>query len=75
VMKGAWNLKVSRLMGWVFLNGQWDLVHHMNPDLPWQLLPNEGARSAEPISYWRQYLKMWGGPRPNQEPAPTAIKP
>lgn len=74
VMKGAWNLKVSRLMGWVFLNGQWDLVHHMVPDLPWQLLPNEGAKSAEPVSYWKQYFKMWGGPRPNPEPAPTAIE-
>ena len=74
-MKGAWNLKVSRVMGWVFLNGQWDQVHHMYPDLPWQRLPEEGARSSAPVSYWKQYFKMWAGPRPNLEPAPTAIEP
>ena len=28
VINGAWNLKVSPLMGWMFLNGQWDKVHH-----------------------------------------------
>ncbi|MCU7884357.1 MAG: fatty acid desaturase [Candidatus Thiodiazotropha sp. (ex Lucinoma annulata)] len=73
VMNGAWNLKVSKLMGWIFLNGQWDLVHHKYPELPWQRLPELGSSSTKPISYWKQYFRMWAGPRPNREPAPTAI--
>jgi fatty acid desaturase len=75
VMNGAWNLKVSRVMGWIFLNGQWDLVHHNYPDLHWQDIPEVGVQSAKPISYWKQYFRMWAGPRPNREPAPSAIDP
>jgi len=74
VMNGAWNLKVSRMMGWIFLNGQWDLVHHNYPRVHWQDLPTLRSTSRKPISYWRQYLKLWTGPRPNWEPAPVALE-
>ena len=73
VMNGAWNLRVSRLMGWIFLNGQWDLVHHQHPNARWQELPVLGKTSQRPIPYWRQYLRLWAGPRPNREAAPVAL--
>ena len=73
VLNGAWNLRVSRPMGWIFLNGQWDLVHHNHPKVRWQQLPELGKTSRRPIPYWRQYLKLWAGPRPNTEPAPVAL--
>lgn len=73
VMNGAWNLRVSRLMGLIFLNGQWDLVHHNHPRVHWQHLPALGTSSQPPISYWRHYLKLWAGPRPNKEAAPMAL--
>lgn len=73
VLNGAWNLRVSPVMGWIFLNGQWDLVHHLEPGLRWQDLPAKGATSRTPIPYWRQYLRLWAGPRPNTEAAPLPL--
>ncbi|MEA3412910.1 MAG: fatty acid desaturase [Pseudomonadota bacterium] len=73
VVNGAWNLTVSRLMGGIFLNGQWDLVHHNHPHAHWQELPELGKASRPPSPYWRQYLSLWAGPRPNPEPAPVAL--
>lgn len=73
VVNGAWNLQVSRLMGWIFLNGQWDLVHHNHPNVRWQKLAELGKTSRRPIPYWNQYLKLWAGPRPNTEPAPVML--
>lgn len=73
VIDGAWNLTASRPMGWILLNGHWDLVHHQHPRAHWQELPGLGSDSHAPISYWRQYLRLWAGPRPNPEPAPAAL--
>ena len=73
VRDGALNLTVSRPMGWVLLNGQWDLVHHQRPHLPWVYLPEEGKKSQPPVSYLQQYLKLWKGPRPNPESAPAVL--
>lgn len=70
VREGAHNLKVGKIMGWVLLNGQWELVHHQYPSLPWIYLGQYGARSTPPISYWRHYLRLWKGPQPNPAPAP-----
>jgi fatty acid desaturase len=74
VLNGAHNLKVGRLMGWILLNGHWDLVHHNHPSARWQTLSELGRTSRDPIPYWKQYFKQWLGPRPNHQSAPTAIK-
>ena len=74
VLEGAHNLKVSRIMGWIFLNGHWDLVHHAKPNARWQQLPELGKNSRAPIPYWSQYFKQWAGPRPNAEAAPVALE-
>lgn len=71
IVNGAHNLTVSRPMSWVLLNGQWDLVHHQHPSLPWQSLPEKRDSTRTPIDYWKQYFRLWLGPRPNTEPAPV----
>jgi fatty acid desaturase len=74
VINGALNLKVGRVMGAILLNGQWDLVHHQKPWLPWTSLPEAGTRSAPPVSYARQYLRMWRfGMLPATETAPAPL--
>lgn len=74
VVNGALNLEVGALMGTILLNGQWDLVHHQKPWLPWNALPAEGRFSAAPVSYGSQYLRMWRlGMLPVREPAPAPL--
>ncbi len=74
VVNGALNLKVGRVMGAILLNGQWDLVHHQKPWLPWTALPEEGRRSAPPVDYVSQYLRMWRlGMLPVSEAAPAPL--
>jgi len=60
---GALNLKLGPLMEKFLLNANWHLLHHQQPDIPWHLLP-EYAQQPPDISYWRQYLRLWTGPRP-----------
>ena len=73
VVNGALNLRVSRPMAWLLLHGNWDLVHHQKPWLPWTELRAAGRSSVPPVSYARQYLRMWRGPRPATEPSPARL--
>lgn len=75
VVEGASNLKVSRLSGAILLNGQWDHVHHKFPFLPWSELTNTKYHEQTPVSYFRRWLSLWGGMRPNTEKAPEVITP
>jgi fatty acid desaturase len=62
VKKGALNLLVSRPMEYLFLNGNWDLVHHQHPHVSWIYLKVLGKKSQSPVSYWKQYFRLWRGP-------------
>ena len=73
VKNGALNLSVSRLMSWILLQGQWDLVHHQHPHVSWIHLPELGRTSNKPKSYIRQYLRLWKGPRPCTERGPDIL--
>ena len=73
VVNGALNLRVSRPMAWLLLQGNWDLVHHQRPWLPWTELAGEGRHSAPPVGFWGQYVRMWAGPIANTEPAPMRL--
>lgn len=73
VINGALNLHVSRPMSWLLLKGNWDLVHHQKPWLPWTALEEEGRNSVAPVSYWKQYFRMWLGPVPAKEPGPQRL--
>ncbi len=73
VVNGALNLRVSGWMSWLLLKGNWDLVHHQYPWLPWTQLQTYGQHSAPQVDFWPQYWRMWRGPIPNREPAPDRL--
>ncbi|MCP5155253.1 MAG: fatty acid desaturase [Ectothiorhodospiraceae bacterium] len=73
VRDGAMNLGVSRPMAWVLLNGHWDRVHHRHPGLPWTALPAAAAGDRIDLPYWRQYLRLWRGPRRCEAPGPAPL--
>ncbi|MCB1784654.1 MAG: fatty acid desaturase [Gammaproteobacteria bacterium] len=73
VRDGALNLRVSRPIGWLLLNGHWDRVHHQHPHLPWRYLPEIGQAEGYDRDYLNQYLSLWSGPRPCNEPAPAVL--
>ncbi len=68
IREGAWNLRVSAPVRWLFLNYHLHLNHHRRPDVPWLHLP-EQSREADPYpSFWKIYRQMWRGPRPAASP-------
>ena len=73
VVNGALNLRAGRLMSSILLKGNWDLVHHQQPWLPWTALEAQGRRSAAPVAFWPQYWRMWRGPVPVAEAAPERL--
>jgi len=73
VKNGALNLSVSRPMSWILLQGQWDLVHHQHPHMSWIHLPALGENSEKPVSYLRQYINLWKGPRLCSETGPPML--
>lgn len=74
VINGALNLRVSPAMSWILLKGNWDLVHHQKPWLPWTELERNGNGAYSSVGVWRQYLRMWRGPVPATTPSPQRLK-
>ena len=64
VHDGAWNLKVSRIVQYLFLNYHHHRAHHQHPNVPWLHLSRYVDFSEERPSFLRIYLRMWRGPRP-----------
>ncbi|EEF61880.1 fatty acid desaturase [Pedosphaera parvula] len=75
IMEGAWNLRHTRLMSLILLNGEWDKNHHRRPDVSWYYLPRLSSPAEVRPGYLKQYLRQWLGPRPNTEPAPVVSSP
>ncbi len=73
VIEGASNLSVGKLHGMILLNGQWDHSHHKFPFLPWTELSSPQYHTVQPTSYFRRWLSLWKGMRPNFEKAPSVI--
>jgi len=71
IADGAHNLATSRLHQALLLNGNWDVVHHLAPAVPWIHLPELGRQSRPPIPYLGQWLSLWRGPRLATEPGPV----
>ena len=72
VYEGAWNLRVNRLVQYIFLNYHHHRIHHLYPTVPWLYLERYIDKSEERPTFLSIYLKMWAGPRPlpqEQEPA------
>lgn len=64
VREGAWNLRVSAPVRWLFLNYHHHLAHHQNPGVPWVELGRYVDPSAPRPTWLGVYLSMWRGPRP-----------
>jgi len=62
--EGAWNLRVTPPVRWLFLNYHYHLTHHQAPHLPWIHLPTRVVPGSPQPSFWRIYLRMWRGPQP-----------
>jgi fatty acid desaturase len=75
VLDGALNLRVNRLMSFLFLNGEWDLNHHRYPMVPWPYLPQLSTPEEPRVDYLRQYWRQWLGPRLCTEPPPESLAP
>jgi fatty acid desaturase len=66
VVKGAWDLRVSRLSRWLALNYHYHLAHHSHPTAPWTKLPGLATREGQP-TFWQVYWSLW---RNGVQPAP-----
>ena len=64
IKNGAWNLRVNRVVQWLFLNYHHHLAHHQHPSVPWIHLPHYVDFSAPRPTFLGVYLSMWRGPRP-----------
>jgi len=73
VVEGASNLRVNRVVQWIFLNYHHHLAHHRNPDVPWIHLPRFVDFDAPRPSFLKTYLSLWAGPRLTNEPAPAPL--
>jgi fatty acid desaturase len=73
VIEGAWNLRFWPVARWAFLNYNYHLVHHRQPNVPWVYLPRlVRAGDANP-TFWQIYLRLWLGAR--KAPAGPGPKP
>ena len=67
VLKGARNLRTSRLLDLVWLNHNWHRNHHAQPTVPWLYLPLLGIDHEARGNLVSAYFKMWHGPQPATE--------
>lgn len=64
VRNGAWNLRVNRVVQYLFLNYHHHKAHHQHTDVPWLYLPKYVDYSEHRPSFLTVYRNMWLGPRP-----------
>ena len=71
VHEGAWDLRVSAPVRWLFLNYHYHRAHHRHPRVPWLHLGRYVDEAAPRPSFLRVWAAMWRGPRP----LPAAVDP
>lgn len=67
VHDGAWNLRVSRIVQYLFLNYHHHKAHHQNPHVSWLHLPKYVDFSEHRPRFLNIWLRMWKGPQPLPE--------
>ena len=77
VREGAWNLRVGRLFRAVFLNYNFHLAHHRQPEIPWVHLPRFVKPDDPAPSFASIYWPLWRGAAPappgrGPEPLPAS---
>jgi fatty acid desaturase len=70
IINGAHNLKITSWLKWVYLNFNLHLAHHQNPKIPWIYLPKYVAEGQGRITFLKNYLRLWKGPRLTHDPSP-----
>ena len=73
IRKGAWNLRVNKIVQLIFLNYHHHLAHHENPNVPWIHLPKYVDFQAYRPSHFGMWLRLWKGPTLTQETNPQAL--
>lgn len=70
IINGAHNLKMPIWLKFIYLNFNLHLAHHQDPKIPWIHLPAFVKNSRERMSFLRNYLRLWKGPRLTTEHDP-----
>jgi len=70
IINGAHNLKVPVWLNFIYLNFNLHLAHHQNPKIPWLHLPKFIKSGEGRFSFFKNYLRLWKGPRVTHEPSP-----
>jgi fatty acid desaturase len=70
IINGAHNLKVPIWLNLIYLNFNLHLAHHQNPKIPWIHLPSFIKQKKDRMSFFRNYLRLWKGPRLTHEKEP-----
>ncbi|MEP7233624.1 MAG: fatty acid desaturase [Ginsengibacter sp.] len=70
IINGAHNLKMPLWLKPVYLNFNVHLAHHQNPRIPWILLPGFIRKDPHRIGFFRNYLRLWKGPKLTGETDP-----
>lgn len=70
VVNGAHNLWMPRVLLPIYLNFNLHLAHHQHPSVPWNHLPKLVPEGSVQLAFFRNYLRLWSGPRPTTEPDP-----
>ena len=73
IINGAHNLKMPKWLNIIYLHFNVHLIHHQNPQIPWIHLPKYIKSNKGRISFFKNYLRLWGGPKLTSEPSPKSI--
>jgi len=63
IINGAHNLKIPVWLNVIYLNFNIHLAHHQNPNIPWLHLPSFIKSGKGRISFYRNYIRLWKGPK------------
>jgi fatty acid desaturase len=70
IINGAHNLKIPFWLKLVYLNFNLHLAHHRNPKMPWIHLSAITKEEKGRMSFFRNYFRLWKGPRLTEEEEP-----
>ena len=73
IINGAHNLKIPLWLNLVYLNFNLHLAHHQNPKIPWIHLPRFIKNGEGRIPFFKNYLRLWKGPKVTYERSPKEI--
>jgi fatty acid desaturase len=74
IINGAHNLRMPLWLYPVYLNFNLHLAHHQNPRIPWIHLPRFIENGPGRMSFFRNYLRLWKGPKMTHEKNPLLSK-